>query len=113
MSEVVSVLDIARHVIAGALIILGLVGLLASLMGQIRFPDFFTRVQAAAIGAAPAAVILAGLAVEAWDGRIAARLLLLAFLLILLAPIRAHLLASAAHAAGLAPLVGRQRGARR
>jgi monovalent cation/proton antiporter MnhG/PhaG subunit len=115
MSGFAAFAEIARHALAGALIALGLIGLAAGLAAQIRFPDFFTRLHGAAIGAAPALIVLAGLAVEAWEPRIAARLILLGGLIVALAPIRAHMLASGAHAAGLAPMVGaaaqRRRGA--
>jgi len=49
---------------------------------------------------------LTGLAIEAWDGPLSARLVLLALLILMLGPIRTHLMASAAHSAGLAPRVG-------
>jgi multicomponent Na+:H+ antiporter subunit G len=107
MTGVIAAIEAARHVISALVIVVGALGLGASIVGQIRFPDFFTRVQAAALMPLAGGIILMGLAVEAWDAQIGARLALLALLLVMLGPIRTHLMAGAAHAAGLAPLVGR------
>jgi multicomponent Na+:H+ antiporter subunit G len=96
-----------RHVIAGALVLIGLLAFAGGVLANLRFPDFFTRLHGAILAAFASGVVLAGLAVEAWDGRIALRLLLLALLVAVLAPLRAHLLMSGAHGAGLAPKVGR------
>jgi multicomponent Na+:H+ antiporter subunit G len=100
-------LEAARHVVAAALILVGLLALAGGVAAHLRFPDFFTRLHGAILVAFASGVVLAGLAVEAWDGRMAMRLLLLALLVAVLAPLRAHLLASGAHGAGLAPKVGK------
>ena len=98
--------EAARHVVAALVIVVGVIALAASVIGQIRFPDFFTRLQAAGLAPLAAAITLAGLALEAWDGPLSARLVVLALLILMLGPIRTHLMANAAHAAGLAPRVG-------
>jgi monovalent cation/proton antiporter MnhG/PhaG subunit len=109
MNDVLAALETARHVAAGVLILIGLLGITAGVIAQIRFPDFFTRVHGALLVSAVSALVLAGLAIEAWDAGIALRLALLGVLIAILAPVRAYLLASGAHGAGLSPLVGRQR----
>lgn len=98
----------------GAIAALGLALMLAGALGALRFPDFFTRLHAAALAdGAGALVVVLGLAVvAAGDAATALRLLLLAGLLALQAPILAQLAANAAHADGLAPLTGRYRAPR-
>lgn len=109
MSAALAALETARHVVAVVLILVGLLGLTAGVIAQIRFPDFFTRLHGVLVAATAAAFVLAGLAVEAWDAGMTLRFALFGALLAILAPVRAHLLASGAHGAGHSPLVGRQR----
>ncbi|MGE0046042.1 MAG: monovalent cation/H(+) antiporter subunit G [Hyphomonadaceae bacterium] len=99
--------DIVRLALSGALIGAGVVALIVSAAGLLRFPDFYTRLHANAAGdLLGAAAILAGLALAAWDWQTALRLVVLGALWAALAPAAAHMLASAAHGAGLAPLSG-------
>lgn len=99
--------EIVRFGVGGVLVALGLVFMAGGAIGLLRFPDFYTRLHAAGVSDAVGGVIMiAGLAVTAWDGAMTLKLALLAGLIIALAPTVAHLAANAAHAAGLAPLAG-------
>lgn len=102
------VLDLVRDGVGTLLLAVGLVFMLGGAIGLLRFPDFYTRLHAAGVSDAVGGVILLlGLAVIASEWGIALRLLLLAALIVALAPTVAQLAANAAHAAGLAPLAGR------
>jgi len=99
---------LALSVVGAAIIIIGLVVMIGGVLGLLRFPDVYTRVHAVnASDGVGAALVAGGLALTAEDGGVALRLLLLALLLLALAPTLAQLIASAAHGAGLAPLAGR------
>jgi multicomponent Na+:H+ antiporter subunit G len=105
--ETLSLLDLARLGLGGALVALGLLFMLGGVIGVLRFPDFYTRLHAAGVSDAVGAVIvLAGLAVSSADGAIVLKLALLAGLIIAVAPTLAHLGANAAHTGGLSPLAG-------
>jgi multicomponent Na+:H+ antiporter subunit G len=83
----------------------GLALILAGGAALIRFPDFYTRIHAAQlVGAVGAPLVLAGIAMLAFDARALLKLAALAGLLFLIAPTAAHMLASAAHGAGLTPV---------
>lgn len=106
--ENVSVLDLARYAIGGVVVLTGLAFMLGGTLGVLRFPDFYTRLHAARVADAVGATILVlGLALCTQDGAMALKLLLLAALIAALGPTLSHLLANTAHAAGLAPTVGR------
>lgn len=92
----------------GALIAAGLALMAGGALGLLRFPDFYTRLHAvhAADGVGGVLFVL-GLALVCGDPALALRLVLLALLMAALAPTLSHVWASAAHAAGLAPLAGR------
>lgn len=101
------------HWIAAALGALGLAGLIVSAVCLIRFPDFYTRMHVMRLaGGIGAPLLLAGLALEAFDGALALKYAILAGLFALLAQPAAHLLASAAHGAGLAPFSADPKGRR-
>jgi multicomponent Na+:H+ antiporter subunit G len=101
------VFEIFRFGLGGLIAAAGLAVMIGGTLGMLRFPDFYTRLHGARVAdALGAVVVLLGLAVIAWDGAIAVRLLLLAALIIALAPTLAQLAAGAAHAGGLAPLAG-------
>jgi multicomponent Na+:H+ antiporter subunit G len=94
--------------LGGVLITAGLVVVIGGAIGLLRFPDVYTRVHAFnASDGVGAALIALGLAMCSPDTGVAVRLVLLALLLGVLAPTLSHLVASAAHAAGLAPVSGR------
>lgn len=101
-------MSVAALVLGGALCAAGVLVVLAAALGLLRFPDFYTRLHAAALMAALGAPLtLAGLAIAAWDWRVALKLGVLGVLMAVLGPAIAHILASAAHGAGLAPIAGR------
>lgn len=102
-----SAVEVVRLALGGLFVVAGLVFLLGGALGLLRFPDFYTRLHAVRVSdAVGATVLLIGLAIVA-DGAIAVRLVLLAALTAALGPTLSHLMANAAHAAGLAPLSGR------
>lgn len=106
--EPLHLIDVARHALGGAVAAVGLVFIAGGVLGVLRFPDVYTRVHAAHTADGVGAVLAAlGLAIMADDAQVALRLILLAALAAALAPLFAHIAASAAHAGGLAPLSGR------
>jgi multicomponent Na+:H+ antiporter subunit G len=108
VTEAVSALDLVRTLIGGVVVAIGLLFLLGGALGALRFPDFYTRLHAARVSDTVGGVIFViGLAVAAPNGDVAVRLLLLAALMGAIGPTLSHLMANAAHAAGLAPIAGR------
>lgn len=102
------VFDLLRDGAGTLLLAVGIVFMLGGTIGLLRFPDFYTRLHGVGVSdAAGGVIVLLGLAVIADDWRIALRVLLLAALIVALAPTVAQLAANAAHAAGLSPLAGR------
>lgn len=105
--ELAILLDAARLIGAGAITGLGLVLTLGGSLGQLRFPDFYTRLHAqSAADGAGAVTVLLGLALASGDPHIVWRLLLLAGLVAVTTPTLGHMGANAAHVAGLAPVAG-------
>jgi multicomponent Na+:H+ antiporter subunit G len=101
-------MTIILSALGGVLVIAGQVFMAGGVLGLLRFPDFYTRLHAARVIAGPgAALVLVGLAIASGDGALAVRLLLLAALVLAIGPTLSHLAGSAAHAAGLTPIVGR------
>jgi multicomponent Na+:H+ antiporter subunit G len=106
--QALTVLDVMRVGAGGLVAALGLAFILGGAIGLLRFPDFYTRLHAASVSDGVGAALFAiGLAIMAPDPAIAVRLLLLAGLIVALGPVLTHLLASSAHAGGLAPIAGR------
>lgn len=100
--------ELLRGVVGGGVVAVGVMMLLAGALGLLRFPDFYTRLHAARVSdGIGAAIFLVGLAILSGEAALALRLLLMAVLVVVLAPVMAHLSANAAHSGGLAPLVGR------
>jgi multicomponent Na+:H+ antiporter subunit G len=96
--------DLVRFGLGGALSFAACMVVLGVALALVRFPDVFARIHAAAlIPALAGPLACAGLALVAWDGAMTARLALLAGVLAVLGPAAAHLLAAAAHGAGLTP----------
>ncbi len=107
MDAAVTILDAFRIALGGMICALALAFLLGGAIGMLRFPDFYTRLHAAGVADATGAAMFAvGLAVMAPDIGVAVRLLLLGALIVALGPVFSHLLASSAHAGGLAPIAG-------
>ena len=106
-----ALLESVRIALGGAVCGIGLVFLLGGAIGMLRFPDFYTRLHGANVADATGAAVFAlGLALMAPDIEIAVRLVLLAALIVALGPVFTHLLASSAHAGGLAPIAGQHLG---
>lgn len=105
--DAITALDALRLGVGALLAAIGLVFIGGGAIGLLRFPDFYTRIHAATAASGVGAIfVVAGLAVTVWDLAIALRLALLGAFIAVLNPTLAHLVASAAHAAGLAPLAG-------
>lgn len=103
-----AVLETIRIALGGFVAAGGLALILSGTLGLLRFPDFYTRLHAANVTDGPAAALfMIGLAIMAPDAGMAVRLLLLGALIVALGPVLTHLLASSAHAGGLAPIAGR------
>jgi multicomponent Na+:H+ antiporter subunit G len=101
-------LDVLRMGLGGLIVVAGLGLILGGVVGLLRFPDFYTRLHAASVSdGAGAAIFALGLAVMAPDAAMAVRLMLFAALAVALGPVFTHMLASSAHAGGLAPIAGR------
>jgi len=94
--------------LGGVLVAAGLVFVVGGAVGLLRFPDVYARVHAFnASDGLGAALISFGLALCSSDAGVAIRLVLLGLLFAALAPTLTYLVASASHAAGLAPIAGR------
>lgn len=97
----------------GLLAATGLVLVIGGAVGLLRFPDVYSRVHAFNVSDGLGAALIAfGMALCSADAGVAIRLGLLGVLFLVLAPTLSHLVASAAHAAGLAPVSGRYRAPR-
>jgi multicomponent Na+:H+ antiporter subunit G len=85
---------------ADALVLLGLLVCTLGVVGLYRMPDTYTQLHAAskAVVLGVAAFLVASLA--AGDGRITARVALIALFLLITTPVGAHAIARAAHARG-------------
>ncbi|MBL8545602.1 MAG: monovalent cation/H(+) antiporter subunit G [Hyphomonadaceae bacterium] len=103
-----AVLELFRLGLSGIVIAVGLLLIAGGVLGLLRFPDLYTRLHASNVAdVVGSVVVVIGLAIAAPDWAIAVRLLLLAALLMALGPTLTHVVAQAAHAAGLAPIAGR------
>ena len=103
-----SALDLVRTALSGVVVAIGLLLMAGGALGLLRFPDVYTRLHAANVAdAVGPVVILLGLLIAAPDWTVAVRLILLAALVLSAGPTLTHLVAQAAHAAGLAPIAGR------
>jgi monovalent cation/proton antiporter MnhG/PhaG subunit len=85
----------------------GLVFVLSGAVGALRGADVFARIHGVRLAGFGAPLVAAGLALEAWDAGVALRLALVAGFMAAAGPALAHLLAHAAHRAGVEP--GRRR----
>ena len=102
-----------RHLVAGGLVAVAIVFLVGGALGALRFADVYERIHALRAAAFGGPLLLAGLAVEAWDWRIGVKLALIAAALALTGPSLGHLIAHAAHRAGIEPAARAQKKARR
>lgn len=97
------IVDIMRY-IAAALMLVGATFSLLAAIGVLRLPDLYTRLHAASkAGVVGAGLILAAVAISAFDSAVALRAGLGIVFLLLTTPVSAHLLARAAFKTGLKP----------
>ena len=73
-------------------------------IGLFRFPDFYTRIHAAAVTDLGAGLILIGLMLQAGWGLILAKLVMVLLFVLISSPVASHALAKAALHSGLKPL---------
>jgi multicomponent Na+:H+ antiporter subunit G len=100
--------DDARLVVGAILLAIGGLILLIAAIGQARLPDLYARLHTLTPTYTwGGALVLTALAIGGPDGRFAVRVFVLAVLLAIIGPALSHMLANAAHAAGLAPRVGK------
>jgi multicomponent Na+:H+ antiporter subunit G len=103
-----AILDLVRTVLSGVVVAVGLLLMAGGALGLLRFPDVYTRLHAANVADAVGSVVVVfGLLIAAPDWNVAIRLIMVAALIASAGPTLTHLIAQAAHAAGLAPIVGR------
>ena len=94
-------IGLLQSYLAGLLIIIGAAFVLVASIGLLRLPDLYTRMHSASkAGTLGSCVMLIALAVLAGDLSVSLRALAGVGFFLLTAPISAHLLAKAAHAAG-------------
>ena len=106
--EAGAIFEVLRLVVSGVIVAAGLVLIAGGALGLLRFPDLYTRLHAANVAdVVGSVVVVLGLAVAAPDWGVGVRLLLLAGLLMAVGPTLTHLVAQAAHAAGLSPIAGK------
>jgi multicomponent Na+:H+ antiporter subunit G len=101
------VLDWLRSGLGAVCIAAGALLMLGAVIGLLRFPDVFTRLHAAgATMSVGVCVSLFGLLILSSTILAAAKLAFLIALIASVAPVLSHIVGSAAHAAGISPVVG-------
>lgn len=89
------------NILAGIFVLAGTSFVLVAAIGLLRFPDFYTRVHAAAkAGTVGSALTLVALAIVSNETAEVLRAVAAIFFFFLTAPLSAHLLGKAAHSAG-------------
>jgi multicomponent Na+:H+ antiporter subunit G len=89
------------NMLAGIFVLAGTSFVLVAAIGLLRFPDFYTRVHAAAkAGTVGSALTLVALAIVSNETAEVLRAVAAIFFFFLTAPLSAHLLGKAAHSAG-------------
>ncbi len=97
-------MSLALDIISGVLLLIGSVLLIIGGIGLLRFPDFYSRIQAAGITDTLASIaVLIGLMLQAPDIPTAAKLLFTLFFLLFTAPTASHAMAKAARHSKVAP----------
>ncbi|MDX2238889.1 MAG: monovalent cation/H(+) antiporter subunit G [Hyphomonadaceae bacterium] len=99
--------DVLREGVAAVLAAAGLAVMGAALLGGLRAPDIYVRAHAArlALGAG-APLLLAALAVAAWDGAATLRLAAIGLALAVAGPAAIAMITGAAHGLGQAAATG-------
>jgi multicomponent Na+:H+ antiporter subunit G len=101
------VLDLLRSGLSAVFIVAGAVLMLGATLGLLRFPDVFTRLHAAgATMSLGVCLCLFGLLILSTTILAAAKLAFLIALIAAVTPVLSHIVGSAAHAAGISPVVG-------
>lgn len=101
------ILDWLRSGLGAACILAGSVLMLGAVIGLLRFPDVFTRIHAAgATMSVGVCVTLFGLLILSSTLLAAAKIAFLIALVASVTPVLSHVVGSAAHAAGISPVVG-------
>lgn len=89
------------NILAGLFVLAGTSFVLVAAIGLLRFPDFYTRIHAAAkAGTVGSALTLVALAIVSNETAEVLRAIAAIFFFFLTAPLSAHLLGKAAHSAG-------------
>lgn len=89
------------NILAGIFVLAGTFFVLVAAIGLLRFPDFYTRLHAAAkAGTVGSALTLVALAIVSNEMAEVLRAVAAIFFFFLTAPLSAHLLGKAAHTAG-------------
>jgi multicomponent Na+:H+ antiporter subunit G len=90
--------------LANVLLILGLLFVLAGVLGVLRLPDFYTRLHAMGkCDTLGVTLVLLALAIHSGFSLVTVKVLLLSVFITLLNPVATHALARAAMQSGLAP----------
>lgn len=97
-----------RDAVSVILMGIGVIFVLTGAIGVVRLPDFYTRLHAAGVtDTLGAELIILSLILQAGFTLLAAKLVLVGFILFLTSPTATHAVANAAHRAGLNPLLSR------
>jgi len=97
------------HVLAGILMLLGTIFLLAAAVGVLRFPDFYTRLHAAGKGdTLGQALVLVGLMLLAGASFVSIKLAFIILFVLVFNPTATHALARGAWVSGLRPWTGQK-----
>ncbi len=111
--NIVEIWHVARLSVSALIVGVGVLFLLGSAIGVLRFPDLYTRLHAAAVADPLGAALVAfGLALAESRTEISLRLVLLALLIGAVGPIWSYVFGNAAHAGGLTPMTGSYRAPR-
>jgi multicomponent Na+:H+ antiporter subunit G len=104
------VIENVLDVLTVASLLMGLFLVLAGSVGVIRLPDFFTRLHAAGVtDTLGAELILFALILQSDNWQVIAKLMLVAFFLLITSPTATHAIAHAAWKGGEKPKLGRWR----
>lgn len=98
---------VLRDVLSWALMLTGGAAVIIGAIGLVRFPDFFSRLHAAGVtDTAGAELIIIGMMLQAPSWMVLAKLIFIAFFLLLTSPVATHAIAHAAWMTGFKPMQG-------
>ena len=102
-------LALLLDILSWILFLIGGAGILAGAIGIVRFPDFYARLHAAGVtDTAGAELVLLGMALQAPNWLVVAKLAIIGFFLFFTSPLSTHAIAHAAWIVGLKPLLGEE-----